>query len=211
MAVSSIDFSSIIFDLKEISESRLLSQFYDSKILKLLLGAFTSEIQELSTAITNLIKGRTLSNAEGEQLNAIGRIVGQDRMGYNYDADYWFAPDLDGVCPDNGFWWVQNEPQAVLQEMDDGTYRKWLWLKILENHNLYSSNPEIKNQILEGIQEVVGIEKVDPMEADIYVSKNISLTNKALLTYNKNTKLTDNDYMVAYPATTNINEVIEES
>lgn len=211
MSVISIDFSNITFDLKEISESRLLSQFYDSKILKLLLGAFTSEIQELSTAITNLIRGRTLLNAEGEQLNAIGRIVGQDRLGYNYDADYWFAPDLDGVCPDNGFWWVQNEPQAVLQEMDDATYRKWLWLKILENHNLYSSNPEIKNQILEGIQEVVGIEKVDPMEADIYVSKNISLTNKALLTYNKNTKLTDNDYMVAYPATTNINEVIEES
>lgn len=210
MAVINIDFSNIEFDLKKISESRILSQFYNSKVLKLLLGAFTDEIQELSTAIYQLISGRSLSQAEGEQLDAIGRIVGQKREGYNYDTDFWFAPDYVGVCPDNGNWWVQNEPQAVIQDMDDDTYRKMIWLKILENHNLYSSNPEIKNQVLEGIEENIGIERSNSMTADIYVSANISLTNKAILTYNQNTKLTDNDYKIAYPATTSINDVIEE-
>lgn len=211
MAIGQLDFSSIEFNLKEISESRVLSQFYNSKVLKLLLGAFTAEIQELSTAITDLIKYRTLPYAEGEQLDAIGRIVGQDRTGYEYDEGYWFAPDTSGVQPDNGAWWVQNAMQASEEQMDDATLRKWIWLKILQNHNLYSSVPEIKNAVLDGLGETIGIEAYGPMEADIYVSKNISLTNKYLITYNQNTRLTDNDYKIAYPATTSIHSVIEES
>lgn len=211
MAIANIDFSSVTFDLQKTAESRMLSQFYNSKVLKLLLNAFTSEVQELSTAITDLMRMRTVATAEGENLDAIGRIVGQDRTGYNYDEDYWFAPDLDGVSPDNGHWWVKNALQASEEEMDDDTLRKWIWLKILQNHNLYSSNPEIKNAVYDGLGETIGIERSDAMEADIYVSKNISLTNKYLITYNQNTRLTDNDYKIAYPATTNINSVIEES
>lgn len=209
MAVKKIDFSSIVFNLEQISQSRMLSQFYDSRVLKLLLGAYTAEIQELSTAISQLIEKRSIYEAEGEQLDAIGRIVGQDRTGYSYDTAYWFAPDERDICPDNGHWWVQKQPQSVEEEMDDETYRKWLWLKILENHNLYSANPEIKNQIKEGLDEVVGIETEGNMVAKLFVSANISLTNKELLRYYKNTKLTDNDYMFAYPATTNIDEIVE--
>lgn len=209
MAIANIDYSSVKFNLKELAESRLLSQFYDSKILKLLLNVYTSEIQELSDAIYQLLVGRTLNNAQGKQLDAIGRIVGQERTGYDYNNTYWFAPDETGVQPDNGRWWVQNQPQSVIQEMDDETYRMWIYLKILENHNLFSSTPEIENQIKEGIGETVGIERRGMMEAKLYVTSNISLTNKNLLTYNENTELTDNDYMFAYPATTDITDVEE--
>lgn len=209
MAINQIDFSSIKFDLEKIAQSRMLSEYYDSRVLKLLLSAYTAEVQELSTAIAQLIEKRSLYSAEGKQLDAIGRIVGQGRTGYSYDAAYWFSPDAQNVCPDNGNWWVQNQPQAVEQEMDDDTYRKWIWLKIQENHNLYSANPEIKNQIAEGIDETVGIEAEGDMVAKLFVSANISLTNKELLRYYKNTKLTDNDYMFAYPATTNIDEIVE--
>jgi hypothetical protein len=93
--------------------------------------------------------------------------------------------------------------------MDDITYRKWLWMQILENHNLYSSTPEIENNILDGIGETVGIQRTGMMEADLYVSQNISLTNKKLLTYNTNNTLTENDYLFPYPATTNIDQVEE--
>lgn len=209
MAVSQIDFSSVEYNLDEIAQSRLLSQFYNSKVLKLLLSAITAEVQELSTAISQLIAKRSLYRAEGPQLDAIGRIVGQSRTGYNYGAGFWFSPDEQEVCPDNGNWWVQNQPQAIEQDMDDDTYRQWIWLKILENHNLYSSTPEIENQINDGIGEVVGIETEGNMTAKLYVSANISLTNKELLRYYKNTKLTDNDYMFAYPATTNIDTIVE--
>lgn len=209
MAIANIDYSSVKFNLKELAESRLLSQFYDSKILKLLLNVYTSEIQELSDAIYQLLVGRTLNNAQGEQLDAIGRIVGLDRKGFNYAASFWFTPDEDGVQPDNGHWWVQNQQPAVKTDMDDTTYRKWIWLKILENHNLFSSNPEIKDQIFNGIEEKIGIERDGPMNAKIYVSSNMSLTNKNLISYNENTELTDNDYMFAYPATTDITDVEE--
>jgi hypothetical protein len=60
---------------------------------------------------------------------------------------------------------------------------------------------------MDGIGEVVGIQRTGMMEADLYVSQNISLTNKNLLSYNVDTKLTDNDYLFPYPATTNINQV----
>ena len=209
MAAINIDFSSVKFDLKELAESRLLSQFYNSKILKLLLNVYTSEIQELSDAIYDLIRGRSLNYAQGKQLDAIGRIVGRDRRMFNYNVDYWFAPDETSVQPDNGHWWVQNQEPAVYQDMEDETYKKWLWMQILENHNLFSSTPELEGAIQDGIGETVGIERQGPMEAKLYVTPNISLTNKGLLSYNKDDELTENDYLFAYPATTNIDSVEE--
>lgn len=209
MAATQIDFSTLKFDLKELAESRLLSQFYNSTVLKLLLDAFTSEVQELSDAIYELLKGRSIYNGQGEQLNAIGRIVGQGRKYYDYDTDFWFATDEMEIQPDNGSWWCQNAVQASNEEMDDETYRKWLWMKILENHNKFSSVPELEDAILDGIGETIGIERNGIMTAKIYVSSNISLTNKNLLSYNKDTDLTDNDYMFAYPATTSISTITE--
>lgn len=209
MAAINIDFSEYKFNLIERAEARMLSQFYNSKVLKLLLDVYVSEIQELSDAIFDLIKKRSLNYAQGEQLNAIGRIVGRDRRQFDYDSSYWFTPDLQGVQADNGYWWVQNQQQAAYNEMDDDTYRKWLWMQILENHNLFSSNPELVNAIADGIGEEVGFERTGSMEMTIYVSSNISLTNKNLLTYNENNELTDNDYLFAYPATTDIDSVIE--
>ena len=67
MAATKIDFSTLKFDLKELAESRLLSQFYNSTVLKLLPDAFKSEVQELSDAIYELLKGRSIYNGQGEQ------------------------------------------------------------------------------------------------------------------------------------------------
>lgn len=206
MAIENITYNEYKFDLQERAESRMLSQFHNSTVLKLLLQVFTSEVQELADAIYELIRQRSVGVAKGYNLDAIGRIVGRDRTQYNYTTAFWFAPDENDVQPDNGNWWTQNAQQAVSEQMDDDTYRKWLWLKILENHNLYSSTPELENAILDGIGETVGIQRTDMMEADIMTSPSISLTNKALLTYNRNTELTDNEYLFAYPATTSIYE-----
>lgn len=207
MSAIDIKFESINFDMRAIAAARMLSQYYGSKLLNALLMAYIDEIQELSTAIAQLIEKRTLNRAEGTQLDTIGKIVGRPRTYYEYEIDYWFAPDTAGVNPDSGHWWCYPSPQAIGELMDDDTYRKWIWMQILENHNLYSSTPEIVTNIMDGIGEVVGIQRTGMMEADLYVSQNISLTNKNLLSYNVDTKLTDNDYLFPYPATTNINQV----
>lgn len=210
MSAIDIKTESIKFDMKAIALGRMLSQFYGKKVLQLLLIAYIDEVQELSTAIAQLIEKRTLTKAEGSQLDVIGKIVGRDREYFNYEQNYWFATDENGVAPDSGHWWMDPAQQAVGEKMDDITYRKWLWMQILENHNLYSSKPEIEDNVLDGIGESVGIQRTGMMEADIYVSQNISLTNKNLLSYNENNLLTDNDYLFPYPATTKINQVEEK-
>ena len=210
MAATELKFDDITFDLKKISESRILSQYSTSPLYKLLLGVYTSEIQELSKALTDLVKYRTIANAEGKNLDVLGRIVGFGRKGFNYDASYWFAPEIEGVAPDNGHWWVMNSPQAITEPMDDETYRKWIWMKVLKNHNMFSSKAEIENQIKEGINEVIGIQRTGMVEQEIYTTTSISTTNKNLLTYVVDTTLTDNQYMFAYQAATNIVEESDE-
>ena len=143
MAAIDIKFTAINFDMRAIAISRMLSQLYGKKILQLLLLAYIDEVQELSTAIAMLIEKRTINKAEGTTLDVIGNIIGRSRAYYDYETDYWFAPDTAGVSPDSGHWWNYPAPQAEGQTMDDDTYRKWIWMQILENHNLYSSVPEI--------------------------------------------------------------------
>lgn len=210
--MSSVDIKteSIKFEMQKTAGSRMLSQYCGSKIFHLLLQAYIAEIQELSTAISELIEKRTLNKAEGTTLDIIGRIVGKDRIIYDYDAKYWFTTDTAGVSPDSGRWWCYPATQAIGQTMDDDTYRLWLWMQILENHNLYSSTPEIEKNIIDGIGETVGIQRTGAMEMDLYVNQNISLTNKNLLSYNTDNQLTENDYLFPYPATTNINQVEEQ-
>lgn len=199
-----VNFDSLRIDLKKLSESRLLSQYVDGRILKLLMGVFTSEIQELLDAIIDLMEYRTIQKAQGAQLDAIGRIVGQERLAYNYDQDYWFSPDEDDVQPDNGHWWSNPAEQALIQIMDDSTYRRWIWLKILENHNKFSSKPELENIIREGLSEEVGIEAEGSMNGKVLCNPEITLTNFNLLMYHKNNLQVENDYMFPYSATSTV-------
>ena len=209
MTIQAIDCSELRYNLKEISEGRILSEYATSPLYKALLGVFTSEVQELLDAIVDLIEKRTIGKAEGTALDIIGRIVGQERKSFDYDADFWFAPDEDGVGGDNGHWWIGGTPQAITTLMDDDTYRKWIWLRCLENHNLFSATPEIEDAIYDGLGEVVGIERVGMMTGKIYAETTISLTNFNLLDYNVDTPMVDNEFMFAYPATTVISSKVK--
>jgi len=205
-----VDFTGLRFDLKNIAESRMLSQYIDGHILNLLLNVYVSEIQELLDAIVDLMEYRTIQKAKGTQLDVLGRIVGIKRTAYNYEEEYWFAPDEDEIQPDNGHWWSNPAEKAVLEQMDDDTYRQRIWLKVLENHNKFSSKPELENIILEGISENVGIQREGPMEGKIYCNAEISLTNYYLLSYHKNNLQVENQYMFPYSATSTITSVEKE-
>lgn len=202
-----IDFSSLRFNLKEISETRLLSQNINGRLLKLFMGIITSEIQELLDAIVDLMEYRTIQEAQGPQLDALGRIVGQKRLSYNYDENYWFSPDKTDVQPDIGHWWSYPAEQAIIESMDDDTYRQWIWLKVLENHNKFSAKEEVENIIAEGINEEVGIVRTGSMVGKIYCKDGISLTNYNLLDYHKNNLQVDNQFVFPYSATTSISSV----
>lgn len=66
---------------------RVLSQFDKSPNLRGCLGVLLLQVQELENTLLDLFLSRTLEGASGEQLDTIGRIVGEPRGGLG-DGDY---------------------------------------------------------------------------------------------------------------------------
>ncbi len=71
----------------EDAETLLLEQFKNSTKLKNLLGSFTAQIQTIEDMLIDLWQARWLDNAEGQQLDGLGSIVGVDRNG-DTDTQY---------------------------------------------------------------------------------------------------------------------------
>lgn len=70
--------------------ARLLQQYQSSPYMRGLLTSYLNRIQELENAAWEVILYRLLPNAEGAQLDALGRIVGRGR-GNLSDANYLLA------------------------------------------------------------------------------------------------------------------------
>lgn len=71
--------------------SRLLSQFSRSANLRSLLAAYLIQVQDLEDGLWEVIEERLLANAEGSQLDTIGRLVrARGRAGLS-DVDYRVA------------------------------------------------------------------------------------------------------------------------
>ena len=61
----------------------LLQQFASSTALNCLLGAFLNQLDEISDQINRISDGKWTAIAEGNNLDVLGRIVGQPRDGLN--------------------------------------------------------------------------------------------------------------------------------
>jgi hypothetical protein len=70
--------------------ANLLEQFKNSPKLAALLTSYVDQIQDLEDAIYGLLQGRWLDYAEGDQLDGLGSIVGENREGRT-DSDYRLA------------------------------------------------------------------------------------------------------------------------
>jgi len=66
---------------------RLIAQYEDKPRMHALLCTFVGQIQELEVAIFDLYTERTIDTAVDAQLDALGSIVGQPRLGF-VDANY---------------------------------------------------------------------------------------------------------------------------
>lgn len=67
---------------------RLPERNRDKLTLAALINACTSETQNVENALWQLVSERSIDTAVGEQLNVIGRVVGQDRATSTNDAEY---------------------------------------------------------------------------------------------------------------------------
>lgn len=207
MSIQTVDISPMLRDCVKEGLARIPSQYFDSWLYGEVLKCYLEEIQELQDAIVGLVEGMTLAKADTWALNVIGKIVGQEREYFDYTQLYYFAPDTDGVQPDNGRWWVYDAPQAPVALMDNPTYRQFIHYKILKNHNKFSSLEEIRRQIYDATGDWVGIETKPLFSGAITVHPTTSLTNKNFLDYNRNTEIGDYVYNVAYPTTASFDEI----
>lgn len=190
-------------------KARILFEYAKSPIFVKIVKVYMEEIQELYDAIIQLQKRSFIFYGEGQDLDLIGLILGQKRTYFNYDTDFWFAPDDTEISPDKGSAWVKNAEQAVIENMSDDMYRKYLWGKALKNHIKFASREELQKIIFEIMEIYVSFSDADKCDVDLIVPASISKTNKNYLTYFADNNQVDQTANIPYPATMNIRNVIE--
>ena len=151
MSFNSADFSplppsqTIQFDVPtEQVEGILLSEYRNSPNLINYIKIITSEVDEISKAIQDTINLRYLADATGKQLDVIGEIVGISRIFYGAAAlgYFGFYDDPQAAYPSigsatdttvGGVYKSITDPDSADYVMDDVTYRKIIYAKILRN------------------------------------------------------------------------------
>lgn len=153
--VPEIDYSGFAKDLLDEGHKRLLWQFRNSDNICEILTIIFSEIQILFDAIIDDLDKRQLAKATGEQLNVIGRIVGQDRIVVSASTQFFGWDDTPNALPwaerigdqviGGGRWKEIGEPTTGTKELTDGEYRRFIIAKILRNNMQYASACELQN------------------------------------------------------------------
>lgn len=203
-----IDFSKERIDLTTQGTGLMLSQFSNSCMLGQFFAAFLEEAQELFDSILEMEQGRTLYDARGENLDALGRIVGELRTVYQYsELNYMWADRLSqGV--DKIEVWVTNATLSSKVLPNDTVYRTRILGKILKNFTLAASVPEILNLISNLYGYDVSFIKRGPFTVDLMVPSTISTTAYVAITRFYDDLTVERNCYVSYPATLSIRDVI---
>ena len=203
-----IDFSAEQKDLISAALTRMLGQHYNKCALRQFVAAFVAECQELYDACLDMQRLRSPYEAEGENLNALGRIVGEDRQVWNYDETSWMFADRQGQGADSVNVWCVNAPIGVSAAIDDTQYRFNVILKAIKNHTLTSSVSELLALIKLAFGLDMSFEKTGPNQIRIIVPASISTTQLILLTQSADDERADNQWFINYPATLDISQVL---
>lgn len=173
-----LTFDEFKIDTAALACERLLSQFQQSVDgIQPFIKAMTNQTQVLNDAELSVMIKRTLEQAEGVQLDIIGRIVGQPRplqAGAPIQYFQWDSTPPQGWDAESP-WWVQGAALNVLDAVPDIIYRSFIIGKIFRNHVFYCSTPEI----MEFIRLTFSIESSiidtpgEPFAIDIEYDENI--------------------------------------
>lgn len=158
-------------DLSERATSRTLLQFRKSSVFLNVLQSFVAEINRLQGAIVEAINKRGVAEATGVNLDAIGRIVGQDRTVLDFSELPWFTPDDETLACDMAPAWVTGAATGGSYAADDVWYRELIAARIFRNFTMYSSVYEIQTVLKEALDVDVSFERVGPMEIEVIVNQ----------------------------------------
>ena len=203
-----IDFSAYGRDLVRQAWSRMLSQFWASPVMKAFVAALIRNgPQRAYDGIVRQQEANTLFRAEGFNLDAIGRIVGQPRVPHRYDDSKWFTPDRAGQGFDQAPFWVWNAPVTGNQPATDPEYRRMILARIACNFCRFASGPEMAYLADFALGRKAGWRRVGPMECGILVEGTVSRTHLDILTRSGTTTAADDVFAIPYPATLNLSAV----
>jgi len=200
-AAYKVDFSPYRKDLIEQALARMLSQHYDKCVLRQFVAAIMQEVQALYDAIIDLQEKRTLHEAAAENLNALGRIVGEPRAPYQYDESRWLFADRDQQRPDRAVAWCLHAPFAIYIPVGDDQYRMNILARIVKNHTLVASIPEIEHLTALVTETMISYERTGPMTVQALVPSTISATAWNILTQARTDLRADDIFTFPYPAT----------
>lgn len=124
------------------ARERYTGFFKDKPVFDAYVSVLMVEIEELQHTFKDLIQLRSIDSAVGEQLDLLGRIVGQDRTLINYYSFPYFG--FDGATGAETFGSVYDSSiggvfRSVYQDegaaatVDDETYRFLLKARIIAN------------------------------------------------------------------------------
>ena len=196
-----IDFDRYAKNLVEQALGRMLSQHYDKCVLRQFAAAFAEECQELYAACLDLQKQRTPYYAEGENLDALGRIVGEPRSPWQYDDSFYLFYDRHGQSFDQGIVWCIGAPLGGNFTVDDLQYRTNIIVQAIKNHTLAASVPEIIDFMELALGTAASFEKTGPNEVKLIVPSNTSSAQLYRLIYTWSDGRVDDGYWMPYPAT----------
>jgi len=191
--------------------TRLLLQFRQSPILIDILNALSSEIQVLSDVTMDVIRKRGPADAQGANLDAIGRIVGQIRTLEDFNFLSWFTPDENNQGWNSAPVWVKNAPQAGDYIADDTWFRQLIQSKVTRNFVKYASIPELIDFVYQAFGIQCGFVRIDTMTINVVVPIGTSLNIKHMLSNYGDVANAERVYFVPVAAGVQISDVVELS
>ena len=162
------------------------TQFKERDVFNRYLQLLIQGRVELQLVMKDLIQKRSLDFAEGEQLDVIGRILGQPRQLFDSVIVRYFGfQGATGASPYKevadtertfGPWKGVKDSLLGIRELTDGEYRRLLRLTILKNTtqaNITSFNDGVR--LLFGVDTIDYQEEVPPSYAEGAASITISI------------------------------------
>jgi len=199
-----VDFSEFEIDLIDHAMNLLPMRYSKSHVMRQFLSTLVNEVQQLYDAIIELQRQRTLFDADGANLDGLGRIVGEDRTQYAYSDKSWVAFDRPAQAFDSMPFWCIGAPLAEYLPAKDSQYQKNILSRILKNHTLTGSPIELSRQLAFATGLNISFEKTGFMQVRLVVPSEISITDLINYTVPKDTRYVDSQYVVPYPATLDI-------
>lgn len=175
----------------ETARERVTYQFTDKLVFDKYLQLLIKGQIELQEVLKELMQLRSIDTAEGEQLNVIGRIVGQPRELLEADLYEYFG--LQGATNAQSFGELGNvsigglfynygTPLGGNVLLDDATYRKFIKAKIFKN--VTASTPEEFITVVNTIFDLpMSISSEGDAQVTLMFGRILTAFEKALLNY----------------------------